>query len=304
MKAANIRYIKHQKGDTVRAMNQRLNGKAAVVTGSGDGIGREVALTLAAEGAKVVVNDIGVGADGSKAADKVVDEINKAGGTAIANYDSVATIVGGENIIKTATSNFGRIDILVNCAGNFKTVKTVDITEDDWDSIMAVHLKGHFSCVKAAVPEMVKQKGGRIINISSRAAALGTGSVAYNTAKAGILGFTSMLSAEQKENGITVNAILPSAETKLFPGAAPSIGDNMPLSSNRGPEYVAPLIAFLATDEAQSITGRYIYISGEYICIYARALILPGDAHMLLRNPGKWTIEELSKTLLPIIGHD
>jgi NAD(P)-dependent dehydrogenase (short-subunit alcohol dehydrogenase family) len=288
--------------EIVQVMTQRLQGKSAVVTGGGDGIGREAALALAAEGAKVVVNDIAVDADGRKAADKVVEEINKAGGTAVANYDSVATIAGGENIIKTATSNFGGIDILVNCAGNFKIVKTVDITEGDWDSIMAVHLKGHFSCVKAAVPEMIKQKSGRIITISSRAAALGTGSLAYNTAKAGILGFTSMLSAEQKGNGITVNAVLPSAETKLFPGPAPSIGDNMPISSERGPEYVAPLIAFLATDEARSITGRYIYISGGYICIYARAMILPGDAHILIQKPGKWTIEELGEVLLPIIG--
>jgi len=285
-------------------MTQRLQGKSAVVTGGGDGIGRAVALALAAEGAKVVVNDIGVGVDGKKVADNVVEEINGAGGQAVANYDSVATIAGGENIVKTATSNFGRINILVNCAGNFKTVKTVDITEDDWDSIMSVHLKGHFSCVKAAVPEMIKQKSGRIINISSRAAALGAASLAYNTAKAGILGFTSMLAAEQKENGITVNAVLPSAETKLFPGPAPSIGDNMPISSERGPEYVAPLIVFLATDEARSITGRYIYISGGYVCVYARSLVLPGDAHMLLRKPGKWTIEELGEALLPIIGQD
>ena len=285
-------------------MIQKLQNKSAVVTGSGDGIGREAALALAMEGAKVVVNDIGKDADGKNIADKVVEEIKEAGATAVANYDSVVTIAGGENIVRTATSNFGRIDILVNCAGNFKIVKTVDITEDDWDSIMAVHLKGHFSCIKAAVPEMIKQKSGRIITISSRAAAFGTGSIAYNTAKAGILGFTSMLSAEQKENGITVNAVLPSAETKLFPGPAPSIGDNMPISSNRGPEYVAPLIAFLATDEAASITGRYIYISGEYICVYARTLILPGDAHILLRNPGKWTIDEIGEALLPIIGAD
>jgi NAD(P)-dependent dehydrogenase (short-subunit alcohol dehydrogenase family) len=285
-------------------MSQRLLGKSAVVTGSGDGIGREAALAIAAEGARVVVNDIGLDADGRNIADKVVEEIKEAGGTAVVNYDSVATIAGGENIIKTATSNFGRIDILVNCAGNFKAVKTVDITEGDWDSIMAVHLKGHFSCVKAAIPEMIKQKSGRIINISSRAAAFGAGSLAYNTAKAGILGFTSMLSAEQKENGITVNAILPSAETKLFPGPPPSIGDNMPISSRRGPEYVAPLIVFLATDEAKNITGRYMYISGEYICIYARALVLPGDAHILLRSTGKWAVDELGETLLPIIGRD
>ena len=278
-------------------MTQRLRNKSAVVTGGGDGIGREAARALAAEGAKVVVNDIA-----REAADKVVREISAAGGSAVASYDSVATVAGGENIIKTATGNFGRIDILVNCAGNFKAVKTAEITENDWDSIMAVHLKGTFCCVKAAIKEMIKQKSGRIINISSRSAALGAASLPYSAAKAGILGFTSMLSAEQKGNGITVNAVLPSAETKLFPGPAPSIGDNMPISRERGPEYVAPLITFLATDEARGITGRYIYISGGYICVYARALILPGDSHLLLRKPGKWTLEELGEALIPVIG--
>ena len=283
-------------------MVQKLKDKSAVVTGGGDGIGREVALALAAEGANVVVNDIGRDTDGKSVADKVVEEIKEANGTAVASYDSVASMSGGANIINSTTSNFGRVDILINCAGNFKQVPTTEITEDDWDSIMAVHLKGHFSCAKAAISEMIKQKSGRIINISSRAAAFGTASLAYNTAKAGILGFTSMLSEEQKENGITVNAILPSAKTRLFPGAAPSLGDNIPISPERGPEFVAPVIVFLATDEAQNITGRYIYSSGGYICIYARSLQLPGDAHILIGKTGKWTIDELSQVLLPVIG--
>ena len=283
-------------------MVQKLKGKSAVVTGGGDGIGRAVALALAVEGANVVVNDIGRDTDGNSAAEKVVEEMKATNGRAVANCDSVASMQGGENIIKTATGNFGSIDILVNCAGNFKQVSTMDITEDDWDSIMAVHLKGHFSCVKAAIPEMIKQKSGRIINISSRAATFGAASLAYNTAKAGILGFTSMLAEEQKENGITVNAILPSAQTKLFSGPAPSIGDNMPISSERGPEFVAPVIAFLATDEARNINGKYIYVSGEYICVYARPLQLPGGAHMLIGKTGKWTIDELSQALIPLIG--
>jgi NAD(P)-dependent dehydrogenase (short-subunit alcohol dehydrogenase family) len=278
-------------------MAQKLQGKSAVVTGSGDGIGREVALAMAAEGAGVVVSDIA-----RDAADKVVGEIKKAGGRAAASYDSVASMAGGENIVKTAMDNFGRIDILVNCAGNFKAVKTVESTEADWDSIMAVHLKGPFACVRAAIGEMIKQKFGRIINISSRSAALGAASLPYSVAKAGLLGFTSMLAEEQKGNGITVNAILPSAQTKLFPGPAPSIGDNMPISPERGPEYVAPLIAFLATNEAAGISGRYLYISGGYICVYARSLILPGDAHILLRKPGMWTIDELGEALIPLLA--
>jgi NAD(P)-dependent dehydrogenase (short-subunit alcohol dehydrogenase family) len=168
-------------------------------------------------------------------------------------------------------------------------------------------LKGHFSCTKAAIMEMIKQKTGRIINISSRAAAFGTANLAYSVAKAGILGFTSMLSAELKEYGITVNAILPSAATKLFPAAKPGtprpvLGDNMPPSVSMEPDWIAPIIAYLATDEARNITGRYIYASGGDICFYARTLQLPGDSHILIRKPGKWTIEELAETIQPIMG--
>ncbi len=283
-------------------MTQKLKGKSAVVTGGGDGIGRAVALALAAEGAEVVVNDIGRNPDGTNAADKVVEEIIKARGTAVASYDSVATMSGGENIIKTAISSFGRIDILTNCAGNFKTVKTVEATEADWDSIMDVHLKGHFSCVRAAVLEMVKQKSGRIINISSRSAAFGAASLAYSTAKAGILGFTSMLSEEQKDNGITVNAILPSAQTKLFSAPAPVLGDNIPIPPFREPEYVAPVIVYLATDEAKDITGRYIYASGGDICIYSHPLQLSANTPVLVRKSGKWTVDELHQVIPPLLG--
>lgn len=278
-------------------MVQRLKDKSAVVTGGGDGIGKAVALALAAEGARVVINDID-----KTAADGVVDEIKKAGGNAVANYDSVATMSGGENIIKTATSNFGRIDILVNCAGNFKALPTVEVTEEIWDSIITVHMKGHFSCSQAAIREMLKQKHGRIINISSRAAAFGPASLPYSAAKAGILGMTSMLSSELKDQGITVNCILPSAHTKLFSGGVPNIGDNMPVMLDRDPDYVAPIIAYLATDEAGGINGRYIYASGGDICIYAHPFQLPGESHMFIRKMGKWTVEELSEVIPRLLG--
>ena len=280
-------------------MTQRLKDKSAVVTGGGDGIGKEIALAMAAQGAKVVINDID-----KSAADKVAEEIKNAGGTSVANYDSVATMPGGENIIKTATDNFGRIDILVNCAGNFKALSTVDVTEDIWDSIIAVHLKGHFSCSKAAIIEMLKQKHGRIINISSRAAVFGPASLPYSAAKAGILGMTSMLSEELKDQGITVNVLLPSAHTKLFSGPAPNVGDNMPIAPDRGPDYVAPIIAYLATDEAKDITGRYIYASGGDICIYAHPFQLPGGSHMFTRKIGKWTVDELSEIVPRLLGLD
>jgi NAD(P)-dependent dehydrogenase (short-subunit alcohol dehydrogenase family) len=282
-------------------MTQRLKGKSAVVTGGGGGIGREAALALAAEGAKVVVNDISRDPDGKSTADKVVEEITKAKGTAVANYDSVTTMAGGENIIKTATSNFGRIDILINCAGNFKAIPIAEITESDWDSIIAVHLKGHFSCTKAAVPAMIKQKSGRIINLSSRAGfafspGLPPSSVAYATAKAGIVGFTGQLSLELKEHGITANTILPSANTQLFPGRGIRFGGG----TREDADFVAPLIAYLATDEAKDITGQIFYACGGDVCIYNRPMQLPGP-HMFIRKMGKWTVDELSEILPPMV---
>jgi NAD(P)-dependent dehydrogenase (short-subunit alcohol dehydrogenase family) len=278
-------------------MTQRLKGKSAVVTGGGDGIGRGVALAMSAEGAKIVVSDIA-----RNAADKVVNEIIKTGGVAVACYDSVATMQGGENIVNTAVKSFGRMDILVNCAGNFKALPTVEVTEDVWDSIIAVHLKGHFSCSKAAIKEMIKQQSGRIVNISSRAAAFGAASLPYSAAKAGILGMTSMLSAELMQHGITVNVILPSAETKLFSGPAPNIGDNMPIARERGAEFISPLITYLATDEAKNITGRYFYVSGGDICIYGHPFKLPGEAHILIQKAGKWTLDELDRVLPRLLG--
>ena len=282
-------------------MAKRFAGKAAVVTGGGDGIGREVSLLLASEGAKVVVADIGRDASGIKSADKVVEEIKKSGGTAAANYDSVASMAGGKNIIDTAVKNFGRVDILVNCAGNFKPIKFIDMTEQDWDSILNVHLKGHFACAKAAVPEMIKLKAGRIINISSRSAAFGKISAAYSVAKAGILGFTIEQSEELAEYGITSNAILPSATTKLFPGGRGAMGDNVPLSLNLSPDHIAPAIVYLCSDEAKDITGKLIYVSGGDIIVYSHPLQLRAESPVVLRKIGKWTLDELSQALPPLL---
>jgi NAD(P)-dependent dehydrogenase (short-subunit alcohol dehydrogenase family) len=282
-------------------MTQKLAGKVAVVTGGGNGIGRATALGLAAEGAKLVINDIGRTPDGAKAADKVVAEIKSAGGQAVANNDSVATASGGENIIQTALKTFGRIDILVNCAGNFVAKPIVELTEAEWDSIIGVHLKGHFNTCKAAVKEMLKQKSGRIINISSRAAfnyaTMPPGSVAYSGAKAGIVGLTAELSAEVKEHGITVNVILPSADTQLFPGRGQRFGGGM----REGAEFVAPLIVYLATDDAKNVTGQAFYACGGDICIFERPLQLPGPVKFI-RTQGKWNIEDLAAIVPGLIS--
>ncbi len=287
-------------------MGERLRGKAAVVTGSGGkrGIGREVCLALAAEGAGVVVNDISRDPDGKRAADRVVAEIRKAGGRAVANYDTVATMAGGMNIIKTATTNFGSIDILVNCAGNYASMPVLETTEEVWDSIMAVHLKGHFACIKAAVEEMIKKKNGRIINFSSRGAFFGkAGSIAYATAKAGIMGLTSQLAGALRGEHITVNCILPSADTDLFPGAKKGLGDHMPLPNPPGPEFIAPVVVYLCTDEARNVTGQFIYAGGGDICIYNQPLMVTA-AHRLIHKPGKWTLEELNEIIPPVVGQD
>lgn len=283
-------------------MPQKLMGKVAVITGAGSGvgIGREVAVAMAAEGAKVVVNDISVKEDGSRGADEVVAIIAKANGTAVPNYDSVTTMDGASNIIKTAVDNFGRIDILVNTAANWLLKPTVETTEADWDSVISVHLKGLFGCTQAAIKEMIKQgSGGRIINFTSSAAFtpnLGPGaSIAYCTAKAGVVGFTNALSLEMEQYGITANAIFPVALTNLFPDDRMVNGTKV-----AGPEFVAPVIVYLATDEAKGITGQYIYSSAGYIRVMALPFQKPeAEVH----KDGKWTIDEVGEILPKMVEH-
>jgi NAD(P)-dependent dehydrogenase (short-subunit alcohol dehydrogenase family) len=277
-------------------MTDKLKGKVAVVTGSGAGIGREIALAMSVEGASIVINDIS-----QELVDNAVEEIKKAGGKAAANYDSVATMGGGESIIKTATSNFGRIDILVNCAGYSRNAPAIEVKEKDWDDIIAVHLKGHFACTQPAIKEMIKQKSGRVINFSSRAGFIyswsGLGSLPYATAKAGVVGFTALLSAELKQYGITVNAIFPSAITKGFPEPRPRFGGGEML----GPDFVAPIVVYLATDEAKDITGQVFYAAGGDVCIFPRPLQLDG-ANKFIRKMGKWTVDELNSIIPPLLG--
>jgi NAD(P)-dependent dehydrogenase (short-subunit alcohol dehydrogenase family) len=278
-------------------MPKRLEGKVAVVTGSGAtvGIGREVALAMASEGAKVVVNDIIKDPDGSWGADRVVKDIQKAGGTAVANYDSVASMEGGKKIINTAIANFGRVDILVNTAGNYKIKPTIEVTEEEWDSVINVHLKGAFACTHAAIQEMIKQKsGGRIVNFISIAAytpGLGPGpSASYCAAKAGVMGFTKLIAEEFREQGITANSISPGATTTLFP-----FNKNGP-----SPSLVAPMVVYLATDEARDVTGQIFRVkAGDIIC-FAPPMEEPGP-HQYLHKMGKWTVDELSDVIPRIV---
>jgi NAD(P)-dependent dehydrogenase (short-subunit alcohol dehydrogenase family) len=277
-------------------MTDKLRGRVAVVTGGGGGIGKAVALALADEGASIVVNDIGVNAEGEKLADRTVAEVQKSGGAAVANGDDVSSLEGASRIIAAGADNFGRVDILVNCAGNYRKVPLLEMKEDDWDSQIAVHLKGHFACTLAAVPEMAKQGAGRIVNISSRGAFMSAaGGVAYAAAKAGIIGATSSLARELAEMNITVNALLPSAETTLFPGTQPR-GAGFPNAISLDPAYIAPVIAYLCTDDAREITGQFIYVSGGDVCFYDNPL----QPRIFVRKSGKWTLDELAETLPPL----
>jgi NAD(P)-dependent dehydrogenase (short-subunit alcohol dehydrogenase family) len=244
-----------------------LEGKVAIVTGAGGGLGRCHALALAKEGAKVVVNDLGGARDGSGGAktpaDTVVEEIKAAGGSAVANYDSVGTIAGANNIVAAAVAAFGRVDILVNNAGILRDKTLLKMDEDLWDSVINVHLKGTFAVTQAAARRMAEQvtngtaAGGRIINTSSIAGLVGNfGQSNYGAAKAGIAGFTRVAAVELAKFKITVNAIVPIAKTRMTEDIA------MVPESMR-PECISPLVVFLASDLAAGVTGKLLAIQGR-----------------------------------------
>ena len=236
-----------------------LENKVAVVTGSGRGIGRGIALALAREGASLVVNDVGCDVNGrggeNDPASQVCNEIEAIGAKAVPNYDSVADFTGAAAIIQTAVDNFGRIDILVNNAGIVRDRSIGKMTEEDFDSVLAVHLKGSFNCGRHALPIMKQQGFGRIINITSSAGLRGNfGQSNYGAAKAGIMGLTRVWAVEMEGRGITVNAMAPAGITRMtgtIPGMDP---DNPPPEMD--PELNGPMVAFLASDAAADINGQ------------------------------------------------
>jgi NAD(P)-dependent dehydrogenase (short-subunit alcohol dehydrogenase family) len=276
-----------------------LDGKAVVVTGSGRGIGRGVAELAAAEGAKVVVNDPGVATDGSGSdkgpADEVVDAIRKAGGTAVANYDSVASMESGERIIRTCVDSFGRIDCLINVAGILRDRMFFNMSEQEWDDVIAVHLKGHFACTKAAIVLMRQQRYGRVINFSSQSGLVGnTGQANYGAAKSGVAGFTRVVARDLGRYGITCNAIAPRALTRMTGDLGGAAKGALSASefAEMPPDYVAPMACFLATDDAWNINGQIFLVYGGTVSLLAhplpyRTVFKPGD--------GLWTLEELSE---------
>ena len=227
----------------------RFDGRVAIVTGSGGGLGRVYALMLAKYGAKVVVNDLGKLPSGEMAADAVVREIKRSGGTAIATYDSV--VDGTESIVRAAMAAYGRVDILVNNAGILRDKSFVKMTESEWNAVIAVHLDGTFRMTKAVWPIMMQQKYGRIVNTSSAVGLYGNfGQANYSAAKAGILGFSNTIAIEGKRNNILVNTIAPNAGTAMTATILPQeVVDLLK------PEYVAPLVGFLCHESNSAESG-------------------------------------------------
>ena len=263
-------------------MSGVVDGRVVIVTGAGRGIGRAHALAFAAEGAKVVVNDIGAGLDGSATgespAEQVVAEIVAAGGAAVVNGDDVADWAGAENLIRTAIDTYGRLDVLVNNAGFLRDRMLVGMSEQEWDAVVRVHLKGHFATLRhAAAYWRAEAKAGnavdaRIVNTSSGAGLQGSiGQGNYAAAKAGIAELTIQAAAELKNYGVTVNAIAPSARTRMTIGAGGAMAEAMAAPEDgfdaMAPENVSPLVVWLGSTESKDVTGRVFEVEGGKITV-------------------------------------
>ena len=269
-----------------------LQGKVAVVTGSGRGIGRGIAIALAREGAKLVINDVGCDVDGRGGADdpaqQVCNEIKALGGEAVPNYDSVSEFAGAEKIVKTAVEKLGRIDILVNNAGIVRDRSIGKMSEEEFDAVLAVHLKGTFNCGRHAIPYMKEQNYGRIINITSSAGLRGNfGQSNYGAAKAGIMGITLVWAIELEKAGITVNAMAPSGMTRMT-GTIPGYDPTKP-PPEMNPELNGPLIAFLASEKAAHVNGQIFGRRG-----YGYTLFQQPRPVAMMYKPGGLTASEIA----------
>ncbi len=277
-----------------------LDGKVAIVTGAGGGIGREHALALAKEGASVLVNDLGGSRDGTgkgqNMADAVVEEIRAAGGEAAANYDDVSTVEGGKNILQGAIDAFERVDILVNNAGILRDKSFANTTEDMWDIVVKVHLKGTY-CVTHAVYNHMKQAatGGVIINTSSTSGLNGNfGQCNYGAAKAGIAGFSRCLAIEGVKYGIRVHILAPVALTRLTDDLPGFDQANEAMKAKMDPAQVSPLIVYLASDQAKDITGKTFYVGGGRIA-EMKVVTHTGKS----KDAGLWTPQEIADQMKP-----
>ena len=289
-------------------MGDRLKGRVAIVTGAGRGIGKGEALLLAEEGASVVVNDFGgssAGQGDEKApADEVVDEIKAAGGKAAANYGNVADFADCEKLVQQAVDTFGTLDILVNNAGILRDRMVFNMSEDEWDSVLAVHLKGHFNLTKHACVVFRQQRSGVIVNTSSESGLGNMGQANYSAAKEGIIGLTRTTARDMGRYGVRCNAVRPRAATRL------TISDDMRAAAERGgaagmtPQAleafekanpagaVAPMVVWLCSDEASDVNGRDFLVVGTQIGLYSEPRVIAE-----VKSDHGWTLDELSKLI-------
>jgi len=276
-----------------------LKGKVVAVTGAGRGIGRAIALACAAEGASVVVNDFGVSIDGnepsSEVAQSVVDEIVGAGGTAVAVADDIATMAAGERIVQTAMDNYGRIDGVVCVAGILRERMLFNMSEDEWDAVIATHLKGTFTVFRAASAVMRKQEGGgSLVAFTSGVGMWGSVSQAnYAAAKGGIVALMRSAAVGLQKYGVTANAIAPVANTRMaanVPGGTAETGE---------PEDVAPMVVYLLSDAARDITGQTYTVVGGRVGLWSQ----PREIREMTKD-GRWTVEELAERLPGEVGVD
>jgi NAD(P)-dependent dehydrogenase (short-subunit alcohol dehydrogenase family) len=277
-----------------------LDGRVAVVTGSGRGIGREFALCLASEGASVVINDVGVSVDGvgrdEDPAAQVCKEIEAAGGRAVPNYDSVTDFAAAGRIVQTAVDSFGKIDILVNNAGIVRDRTLVKMNEEDFDAVIAVHFKGSFNCARHAAPLMKDAGYGRIINITSSAGLRGNfGQTNYGGAKAALMGMTFVWALELGRYGITVNAVAPAGNTRMTASLLERAGTEPPPELD--PALNAPLVAFLASERAGHVNGQILGRTDYAFTLFQH----PKQIAWMWRDGG-WTPQAVADNFDRILG--
>ena len=304
-------------------MGNRLEGKVAVVTGGGRGIGRGVAILLSDEGASVVVNDLGCEVDGTGSsqapADSVVAEIESRGGKAVASYDDVALMDGGESVVRTAIDSFGQLDVLVNSVGTLRDRMIYQMAPREFDQVVRNNLKGTFTVSKFAAIVFRQQRGGRIVNMTSDAGLGQIGRPNYAAASEGIIGLTRTVARDLGRYGVTCNAIAPMVETRLFPGTVDEfrvpqgpeptpdqragIGPSPAVAEWEGPGYpddpenVAPLAVYLCTYASPEINGYVLGVRGGSIFLYSDPLV-----ERALHKWGRFTMDEMDVLVPKMIG--